>query len=459
MLNDKGHNAAIEDEEKTEKNISKQKIKILRVFSRLNVGGPAIHTILLTAGLNDNQFESILVKGREGEDEGNMLYLAEEKGVKLVVIPEMGRNISFLDDLKALFKLYQLILKEKPDIVHTHTAKAGTLGRGAVILIRMKKTAVRVLKKMLFYTKKGDARSYLGPKTVHTFHGHIFTGYFNSLVSRFFLLTEKVLARFTDVIITVSEEQRKEILEYKIGNKEKVITIPLGLELKRFINNEGLKGKIREELKLPEDIKLVGIVGRLVPIKNHKMFIDAVSRLKEKEEKIKARFLIIGDGELRKELEQYVKENGLAQDILFLGFRRDLETLYADIDILVLTSLNEGLPVVVIEAMASGKPVISTDVGGVVDLLEDEDHQSKDNENEKERTPKKKEEQKKIRITDYGILVKSGDDEALAEALEKLLKNDSLRTEMGEKGRERVYPRYDVQRLLKDMRELYLKIA
>ena len=460
MLNDKGHNTAIEDEEAAaEKNISKQKTKVLRIFSRLNIGGPAIHTILLTAGLNDNQFESILVKGREDKDEGNMLYLAEEKSVKPVIIPEMGRNISFLDDLKACFKLYQLILKEKPDIVHTHTAKAGTLGRVAVILVRMKKTAVRVLKKMLFYKEKNDER-YLGPKTVHTFHGHIFTGYFNPLISKIFLLTERVLARFTDIIITVSEEQRKEILKLGIRNKKKVITVPLGLELKRFINNEGLKGKIREELNLSEDIKLVGIVGRLVPIKNHKMFIDAVSRLKEKEEKIKARFLIIGDGELRKELEQYVKNRGLEQDIMFLGFRRDLETLYADIDILVLTSLNEGLPVVVIEAMASGKSVISTDVGGVVDLLEDDDHQSKDNEeDEKEKTPGKKEEQKKIRITDYGILVKSGDDEALAEALEKLLKNDSLRTEMGEKGRERVYPRYDFQRLLKDMKELYLKIA
>lgn len=414
-----------------------KRIKILRIFSRLNIGGPSIHTILLTAGLNSSSFESILVKGSEDKDEGNMLYLAEQKGVKPVIIPEMGRNISLLDDVKAFFKLYQLIKKEKPDIVHTHTAKAGALGRSAAILIKTQESLIKALKRIFFYKDSKLDYNNKRLRLVHTFHGHVFSKYFHPIISKIFLMIEKILSRFTDTIIAVSEEQRREILSFGIGNKDKVITVPLGLELDRFLNLRELKGKLRTELKLTEDIKLVGIVGRLVPIKNHKMFIDAVYKLKEKKEGIKAKFLIVGDGELRKKIKDYIREKELERNIIFLGFRKDMEVVYADLDIVVLTSLNEGLPVALIEAMASGKPVISTKVGGVVDLLGTiVDHNI-------------------YEITDCGFLIQSGDSNGLALAMQELIENDSLREKMGEKGREIVYPKYDISRLIENIKNLY----
>jgi len=421
-----------------------KKIKIVRVFSRLNIGGPSIHTILLTAGLNNGNFTSILVKGSEDKDEGDMLYFAEKKDVKPIVIPEMGRSISILKDLKAFIKLYKLIKKEKPDIVHTHTAKAGALGRGATILLRCREFTVRLLKKIFFY-KTPLTLNNSELKLVHTFHGHVFTEYFNSIISNIFVLIERILAKFTDIIIAVSEEQRREILDFGIGNKDKVITIPLGLELDRFLNLGELKGKLRAELNLTENIKLIGIVGRLVPIKNHTMFINAVSKLKEKNKELKIKFLIVGDGELRQELKDYVKEKELEKDIIFLGFRRDMEIIYADLDIVVLTSLNEGLPVALIEAMASGRAVISTKVGGVVDLFGKTDDMEY----------KERNEEKSYEFKNCGILIKSDDRDGLALAMNELVKNDRLRERMGDEGRKIVYPKYDISRLIENMSKLY----
>jgi len=422
-----------------------KRIKILRIFSRLNIGGPSIHTILLTAGLNNDSFTSILVKGSEDKHEGNMLYLADRKGIKPIIIPEMGRSISILKDLKAFVNLYQLIKKEKPDIVHTHTAKAGALGRTAAILIRNQGRSSRTLKKLLFHKNLQHESQNSKLKIVHTFHGNIFKGYFNPIISKIFLLIERVLARFTDIIITVSKEQKKEILNFGIGDKDKVITIPLGLELERFLDLKRFKGRLRAELKIAEDIKLIGIIGRLVPIKNHKMFIDAVSKLKERNSELKVKFLIIGDGELKKELMNYVGEKELEKDVIFLGFRKDMEIIYADLDIVVLTSLNEGLPVALIEAMASGKAVISTKVGGVIDLFEktdDIEYEEKDAEKDYE-------------VINCGILIKSGDREGLSLAIKELIENDSLRERMGEEGKKIVYPKYDISRLIDDMKSLY----
>lgn len=405
------------------------KIKILRVFSRLNIGGPAIHTILLTAGLNDNRFESILVKGSEEPYEGNMLYLAKEKGVEPIVIPEMRRSVSWLGDVKAFFKIYSLIKEKRPHIVHTHTAMAGVLGRMAGFLYNMS----------IAFISNNSADKV---KIVHTFHGHVLHGYFSPLKSKLLVLIERFLATFTDKIITVSEKQREEILRFGIGNGNKVVAIPLGLELERFLNN-GLKGDLRKELNIPLETKLVGIVARLEPIKSHKMFIDAAAELKVRSERLKVKFLIVGDGILRKDLEDYVKSKNLKRDIIFLGFRKDLERIYADLDIVTLTSLNEGSPVALIEAMASGKAIVATDVGGLRDLF------SKSLETGIGRKTNG------LGYYDQGILVKPGDAVSFATALRELLGNDELRKRMGEMGREVVYPKYDISQLTKDMKGLY----
>jgi len=419
-----------------------EKIKILRIFSRLNIGGPAIHTILLTAGLNNDQFESILVKGSEDPSEGDMLYLAKEKGVEPIVIPEMGRNISWRDEFNALLKIYRLIKEEKPHIVHTHTAKAGTLGRGAAILVNSQWSIVNILGRMFSCPSTELRTQNIRIKLVHTFHGHVLSGYFGYIKNNIFLWVERFLGLFTDRIITVSEKLREEILGFRIGNKKKTISLPLGLELSKLLKTDQYKGLLREELGVSGETKLVAIIARLVPIKNHKMFIDGISMLKAQKLAVKVKFLVIGDGELRNELESYVKKEGLGEDIFFLGFRKDMEKIYADLDMVVLTSLNEGSPVALIEAMAAGKAVVSTDVGGVVDLIGNEDQNcvSKD---------------QRYSITNCGVLLKSADADVLAGAMKELLKNEYLGRMLGAEGRKRVYPRYDITRLVKDIKQLY----
>ncbi len=384
-----------------------KKIKVLRIIARLNIGGPAIHAILLTHELHKLWYETILVKGFEGRTEGDMMYLANAKGVTPVVIPELGREVGFKNDLVAFYKLYKLIKSEKPDIVHTHTAKAGTLGRIAAWLSGV-------------------------PIILHTFHGHVLTGYFGGLKSWVFRQMEKALARISTRIITLSDELKRELLGMKIGTEKKIEVIPLGLELKPFLESREYKGKFKKELGLSEDTTLIGVVGRLVPIKGHRYFLEAAAainaELKVKSEKLKVVFVIIGDGELREELENYTKELGITDNVIFTGFRRDLPEIYADLDIVVLTSLNEGTPVSIIEAMASDKPVVATNVSGVPSLVEDS-------------------------IT--GFLVKSEDVKSISEAILKLIKNPELRQEMGKEGQRSVFPEYDISQLVKRMDFLY----
>lgn len=401
------------------------RIKILRIFSRLNIGGPSIHTVLLTAGLNNDRFESYLVIGSEDTFEGNMLYLAEEKGVEPIVISEMGRNIFLLKDITALCRLYSLTKDIKPDIVHTHTAKAGLLGRSVALLIN------------LSYSIKGTQRRL---KLIHTFHGHILQGYFGIIKSHLFLWIERFLGYFTDKIITLSEKQKMEILRFRIGNDKKIVTVPLGLELKRFLEIDKFKGKIRNELEIDEETTLIGIIARLVPIKNHKMFIEGVSRFKKCMLKQKAIFLIIGDGELRKDLECLVREKKLEKDVLFLGFRKDLKNIYADLDLVVLTSLNEGTPVSLIEAQTAGIPVIATDVGGTSDLFTMKNVQGGSS---------------RLKYCNEGILINSEDVDGLVMAIKELILNTDMLFQNSKARKTRVYSKYDISRLIKDMETVY----
>ncbi|MFN3477083.1 MAG: glycosyltransferase, partial [Candidatus Methylomirabilales bacterium] len=316
-------------------------IRICRVITRLNIGGPAQHVILLSAGLPQEAFDTLLVVGKEEEGEGNMLDFARAKEIQPFFIPELQREIRPLHDFVAFVKLYRLFQQWRPHLVHTHTAKAGALGRLA-------------------------ARAAGVPVVVHTFHGHIFDGYFPPWKGRLFLAIERLLAKLTTRIIALSEGQRRELLQLKIGGEAQLAILPLGLELDPFLTAPAKNGQLRRELGLPGE-RLIGIVGRLVPIKGHETFLQAARSVAERLPS--CRFLVVGDGPERLKLQGMAATLGLASRVLFLGWRRDLDRIYADLDLLVLSSSNEGTPVSLLEAMAAGVPVVATQVGGVRDLI------------------------------------------------------------------------------------------
>jgi len=318
---------------------------VVRIIARLNIGGPAIRTVLATAGVDRIRFPTKLVTGRPGSNEGDMRYLAREYRIEPIEIPELGREISAFDDLRALIKLITILRRERPRIVHTHTAKAGTLGRVAAILAGV-------------------------PVRVHTFHGHVFEGYFPRWKVRLFLTIERVLARFTHRILTVSESQREELLHrFAIASPDQLRVVPLGLDLHLLAACEVHRGELRAELGLSKDARIVGIVGRMVPVKNHELFLKAAAELFRLRAREDLHFLMIGGGELEADLRRLAVSLRLAARAHFLGWRRDLARLYADLDVVALTSRNEGTPVALIEAMAAGVPVAATAVGGVPDLL------------------------------------------------------------------------------------------
>lgn len=395
-----------------------KKIKILRIITRINIGGPAIHTILLTEGLDKNRFDSLLVCGSTEEAEGNMLYYADRKDVKPQFIPELKRELIFFNDIIAFLKIYKIIKKEHPDILHTHTAKAGTLARLAGILYNV----------LHFYTENKI-------KFVHTFHGHIFDGYFSKFKSKIFIIIEKSLAFFTSKIITVSESMKKELISLSIGNNGKIEVIPLGFELDKFLN-------------IPSRNSLVfniGIIGRLVPIKNHRLFLKVAASLIKTNPQFKLRFKIIGDGKLREELENYARRLDINAQVDFLGWQREVHTFYSDLDVVALTSMNEGTPVSLIEAMASGRTIVATDVGGVRDLLGAEMNTGIQT-------------NAGFKILQRGIIVKSGDSFGFANALVSVLQNDKLRKSTEELARNFVKTRFTKDRLIKDIDILYCNL-
>jgi glycosyltransferase involved in cell wall biosynthesis len=383
-------------------NPSASPIRVMRIIARLNIGGPAIHVSLLTAGLNDIAFQSKLITGMIGAGEGDMSDLARELGIDLIVIPWLGREISLLDDLRALLALVRLIRQERPHIVHTHTAKAGFLGRMAAFLCRV-------------------------PVIVHTFHGHVFRGYFSPLKTRLFIWLERLAACLSSVILTVSDGLRDELIAFRIAPPDRIRVIPLGLPLADLTSLEGLRGTFRHQLGCSTGSPLVGIIGRLVPVKNHELFLAAARLVLQAMPQV--RFVIVGDGERRAELEALVTQMGLSDAVYFTGWRRDLPLIYADLDVVVISSHNEGTPVSLIEAMAAGVPVVSTAVGGVPDVL---------------------------RGGELGALTPPGDAEAMSVAILEALRNGrGVRTKQAQAW---ALEGYGAGRLVADMRALYLEL-
>jgi glycosyltransferase involved in cell wall biosynthesis len=381
------------------------RIKVVRIIGRLNVGGPAIHVVNLTAGLSPSRYHSLLVAGSENEAEGSMLQFALSRGVSPTVIPEIVTAFSLAPrDAKALWKLYWLMRKERPHIVHTHTAKAGFLGRLAARLAGV-------------------------PIIVHTFHGHVLHGYYGP--SKNFLLrrTEQSLAWFTDQLVTVSEQVKSELVSFGVARAEKINVIPLGFDLEPFLCSHKHRGEFRREIGLSDEVKLVGIVGRIFPIKNHGLFLDSAARIPAREPS--ARFLVVGDGILRSALEHQARKLGLAEKVLFTGWRRDLPRIYADLDVLVVSSDNEGTPVSAIEAMASSCPVVATHVGGLPDLI----------------TNKK-----------TGFLVRPRDPDGIAASVLHLLQNPQMAQTIGRNARIAAQDRFAMKRLISDMHHLYRRL-
>jgi glycosyltransferase involved in cell wall biosynthesis len=407
--------------------------KIIRIIARLNVGGPAKHVVWLTSGLQDAGFETLLVTGTVPEGEGDMSYFADELGVTPLYFPEMSREIS-LKDLVTVWKLFRLFRQERPDIVHTHTAKAGTVGRSAGFLYRWLTPGTLI----------GKPREC---KFVHTYHGHVFHSYYGRSRTRLFLAVERMLARLiTDRLIVISKQQSVEIGEkFRVGRRGQIKVIPLGLDLGIFADHASRRARFRHELCIPDHTILIGIVGRLTEIKNHQMFLNVVARLKEIDPACwrqgEVRFIVIGDGGLRETLEAQSQALGLDKDVIFVGTRKDPEYFYPALDVVALTSRNEGTPLTLIEAMANARPVVATSVGGVVDLLGEVDEDGP------------------YQVCRRGIGVPPGDEEAFVAALSRIIRDRSLRQEMGERGLEFVEVNYSKERLFEDIKDLYAELV
>lgn len=398
-------------------------MKIVRIIARLNVGGPARHVTWLTRELQGDGFESVLVAGTVPKGEQDMGYFATEYGVEPVFIKEMSRELSPRDAV-SFIKLLRLLLREKPDVVHTHTAKAGTVGRLAALAYKL------VSRKKI--------------KIVHTYHGHVFHSYYGRALTLAFLTIERVLARIaTDRIIVISEQQRGEICErFGVGRPEQFRVIELGIDLEATEGRDARRDQARAELGIAQDEFAVGFVGRLTEIKNLSMLICAADSLKKAGRIGAMRFVIVGDGHLMGPLSAEVRDKGLGEHVFFTGHRNDIADLYPAFDVVALTSLNEGTPLSLIEAMAAGLPVVATEVGGVVDLVGPVTQMNEG-----------------VAVHERGLTVKSGDIRAFADALVTLADDMGLGRSLGSAGREFVSRRYGKNRLVEDVKRLYRELV
>lgn len=387
--------------------------RILRILNRFNLGGPTYNAAYLTRYLAP-EYDTLLIGGKHSEDEDSSEFILNNMGINAVIIPDMHREISPVNDLSVYNKIKQLIKDFKPDIVHTHAAKAGMLGRRAAFSLDI-------------------------PVIVHTFHGHVFHSYFNPIKTATFIQIERALAKRTSRIIAISELQKKELSEaYKIATADKMSVIPLGFDLDRFGVDSTEKRKLfRERYNIPANVIAIGIIGRIVPIKNHRFFIEVISKLKQKSSS-KVVALVIGDGELRSETEEYSKKLGLKTgsrynqkektDVIFTSWIRDIDRVYSGLDIVALTSKNEGTPVSLIEAQASGKPVVSTNVGGILDVVEPERS---------------------------GLLSEENDADKFVSNLLYLIKNPKISDSYGKYGKTMMNNRFGYKRLVSETAVLY----
>ncbi len=387
--------------------------RVLRILNRLAVGGPVLNATYLTRFMSP-EFETILVVGEKEDHEKSAEYLAKQLGINYVTIAGMGRSINPASDYLAYNKLKKLIRSFKPDVVHTHAAKPGALGRLA-------------------------ASAEGVPVILHTFHGHVFHSYFNSVKSRLFINAERYLSSKTDAIIAISDQQRKElVMDFRIAAPEKFRVVPLGFDLDRFrTDQEEKRNRFRAEFHLQEDEIAIGIIGRLVPVKNHYLFLKAIKHVFEHTSK-KVKAFIIGDGETRQDLENVAREVNISYStekdpehfhpLVFTSWRSDVDVINAGLDIICLTSFNEGTPVSLIEAQAANKPIVSTRVGGIADIVIE---------------------------GETALLAGIQDTEKFSDHVLALVEDDDLRSRLGSNSHRHVLEKYSYQRLVNDMSHLY----
>lgn len=390
--------------------------KVLRIINRFNLGGPTYNASYLTKYMAP-EFETLLVGGRKDETEENSEYIVRSLGIEPVIIPEMRRSLNPYYDIIALGKIKNIIRKFKPDIVHTHASKAGALGRRAAYDLNV-------------------------PVIIHTFHGHVFDAYFSGIKSSFYQFIERNLAQKSSKIIALSENQRYDlVIRYKICPNEKVEIIPLGFDLSRFQENLTEKRQsFRKLYKIDDDEIAIGIVGRIVPVKNHDLFIEAIDFLKKRTTK-KIRAFIVGDGEDRLKIEEKARILGLdfidstkvkeKATVTFTSWLKDVDFVNAGMDIITLTSLNEGTPVSLIEAQAANKPIITTKVGGIQNIV----------------------------IPDKTALLSDVyNKEDYFENLLKMVEDDKLRESFSGEGWNFVKEKFHYTRLVNDMKNLYYNL-
>lgn len=387
--------------------------KILRILNRFNLGGPTYNATFLTKYMAP-EFETLLIGGERDETEESSLHIPHSLGIEPLIIEEMKRPINPIQDYKAYQKIKSIIKEYKPDIVHTHASKAGFIGRIA-------------------------AYNEGVPVIIHTFHGHVFHSYFNSSTTVLFKILERYAASKSDAIIAISEKQKYELSQiHHICNEDKIAVIPLGFELEKFSENTEEKRKsFRKHYNVADDEVVIAIIGRLVPIKNHSLFLEALKEVLEKSNR-KIRAFIVGDGEDRKKIENKAAELGIdyvdalkskeKATLTFTRWIKNVDWVNAGADIIALSSLNEGTPVSLIEAQASSKPIVSTAVGGIENV---------------------------VIQGETALLSDKEDVSHFARNLLNLVENDELRLIMSRKGKDFVFEHFHYKRLIKDMSNLY----
>ena len=383
-------------------------IPTVRLISRLAFGGSPIQAISLTA-LLEPRYRTTLVKGVEGSREGDMLPLAKAFGVQPVVVPSLRREVS-ASDIRAVWEVIGILRRERPAILHTHGAKAGGVGRLAAVLAGRSRPSV----------------------IVHTFHGHVLEGYFSPLRSTLFTWIERILARVSTRLIVVSDEVGRALVRLKVADADRIELVRLGFDLEPFVVSDEerreLRESLRSELSIPLDRRVVTFVGRIVPIKRLDRFLAVAQRLRQRED---IHFLIVGDGDLRPELESSVAARALGDRVTWTGFRRDLPAIYCASDVVAITSDNEGTPVSLIEAQAAGVPVVTTDVGGARDVVEDG-------------------------VT--GRVLDAEDVSGMADSIAEILDDPALASRFAAAGRTHSLSRFTLARLVRDIDDLYTRL-
>ena len=387
-----------------------KKTRVIHIITRLDKGGSAETTLQVASLLNREKYDIFLVHGLSLESNMGVmeqealirdLSQAEKKGVRVFAIPSLVRRLSLRNDLLAFVSIYRLIKRIKPHTVHTHTSKAGVLGRFAAYLAGV-------------------------PIIIHTPHGHVFHSYYGYIVTKMIVFVERIISLMTDKITALTDRERDEHLECGIASTNKYIIIHSGVTLQQIMNTNIDIEKGKKKLGIPQNSNVIGAVGRLVPVKGHKYLVSAAKKITKEFDN--AVFVFVGDGYLESKLERQAESLGIRDNIIFAGWRSDVIDVLDLFDILVLPSLNEGMGKVLIEGMALGKPIVASSVGGIIDLVKNGDN---------------------------GILVPPRDSDALGDAILKLIRNRNMAQELGRNGKAKVYPEYDTTVMIRQIEGLY----